>query len=162
MSRNFFAITQIKFVVTLDVTAAFEKLSNSDTAVQFMRDHREIAGVKNYELLDGDWDSIGCRRRIEMTNGTRLIETIQSIEHGRHFTYYLAEFTSPGQSSTSTIKSGYSQCRFQQNKDGSTTVKWRFALQPHKPILLPATWIYMKTAHRNFMKASVKNMQRSL
>lgn len=162
MAKNFFVITQIKFVVMLDIAMAFDKLSNSDTAMEFMRDHRRAAGVKNYKLIDGNWDRAGCRRRIEMTNGTRLIETIKSIEHGRHFTYHLTEFTSNDQTTKSTIKSGYSQCHFRQNKDGGTTVVWRFALQPQKQILLPATWIYMKTAHRNFMKASVKNMQQSL
>lgn len=162
MARNLFARARISFVVPLDIVSVFDQLSHPDTAVKFMGDHRRVAGVKSYELLDSDWNKVGSRRRIEMNNGTRLIETIKSIEHPSHFIYHLAEFGDPNQNKKSTIKSGYSQCHFRKNKDGSTTVQWRFALQPHKPILLPATWIYMKTSHRNFMKASVKKMRRSL
>ena len=161
MTRNFYARAQVRFVVPTDASLTFDQLSHPDTAIKFMGNYRGISGVKSYELLDDDWKSVGSRRQITMNNGSQILETIQSIEYGHHFTHNLTEFINSDIAAKSTIKSGYSQCHFQQNKDGSTTVKWRFALQPHKPILLPATWIYMKTAHRNFMKASVKNMRRS-
>lgn len=162
MTRNFYARAQVRFVVPTDAFLTFDQLSHPDTAIKFMGNYRGISGVKSYELLDDDWKSVGSRRQITMNNGSQILETIQSIEHGRHFKYLLTEFISSDIATKSTIKSGYSQCHFRQNKHGTTDVIWRFGLQPHKPILLPATWIYMKTVHRNFMKASVKKMKRSL
>ncbi len=143
----------IKQNVGLDAASAFELIADPDAAVKF------LDGVKSYELLDSNWNSVGARRRITLNNGTTILETIKVFKPFEHFTYELTDFN---ERFKLFLVRGTSQCWFVQTKTGTTQVTWRFTYQPRNLLLVPVLWIFMKLPYRRYMRAAALNIEHDI
>lgn len=144
--------------VKQDIRTTYRWVAHADTPIVMVTRKGPLGGFASYELITGDWTQEGSSRRISLDDGSKMTETIKTIEQPSYFDYQLDDYATP--MLRRLFKRAVGQFWFTAMRDGSTQVVWRYSFQPAGPLVTPAVWLFVNTIYRSYMRNAVGNMKR--
>lgn len=141
-----------------DIATTYAWVIHPDTPKVLLTRWGPLAGFAGYELTSGDWTLEGSIRRITLSDGSQMTETIKTLNEPIYYDYELTEFAPLLMKSL--FKRAYSQWWFAPRNDGSTHVIWRYSFEPANPLLAPVVWLFVQLIYRWFLAQAASNMVR--
>ncbi len=112
----------------------FEYLTDANNYSTLLKPLFPLAGINNVELIDADAPAIGVRRRVKMTDGMELVETIEQHEPLKVHGYFWGEGPKPPLSFL--VSKAVAQWDFNATDQG-TLVNWTYDFTLTSPIVWP-------------------------
>ncbi len=115
-----------------------------------------IPAVAGTEVISGDWDAVGARRRVILADGHQAVEEVLANDGPALFRYQVWGFTSPA-----GRFADYAVGEFRLAEAGTerTRVTWTYAFDPSSPLARVPLWLFVQTQFRPFMETGLERMK---
>jgi hypothetical protein len=109
----------------------------------------QIVGIEDQT---GDWDTAGQTRRINLKDGTHVLETIEVCDRPGYFEYKVGPFSGFNRHVMSHAKG---QFWFDGDESG-TLIRWTYTWHPQNVFVLPLAWVLTRVWKRYSEKLIVE------
>jgi hypothetical protein len=138
--------------------AVFEYLTSADNYATLLKPLFPLAGIQSVELIDANAPAVGVRRRVRMTDGMELVETIDHHEPSTVHGYSWGEGLRPPLSLI--VSQAVARWDFSET-DSGTMVNWTYDFTLTSPLVWPlAKPIFLR--FRTWMDAGLRRAQSTL
>jgi hypothetical protein len=100
----------------------------------------------------GDWDAVGQKRTVVLSDGSSARELVTGYEPAQFFSYSVSEFTGALHYIARSVEGMW---WFSENSQGQTEIKWQYAFIPRSIWTLPVLWLISKTIWRAYMRKAL-------
>jgi len=144
--------------IAAPLDAVFDYHTEADNYPGLLKPRFPLAGIKSVELIDAAVPAVGVRRRVTMTDGMELVETINQHESGKVHGYFWSEgLKSP---LSLIVTRAVAQWNFRETDNG-TLVHWTYDFTLTTPLVWPlAKPIFLR--FQTWMSLGLKRAQTAL
>jgi len=141
-------VSEVFTRVPLSCGAAFQAITALDVPRVF-RGHGPLPAVEALDEPIGNWESVGHSRRICLSDGSHVRETLTAVDRPRGFSYVVEGFS--GVIRWLTLRAT-GQWTFEAISDRETLIRWRYAYEPRSAAAWPLLWLVNQLLWRGYMR----------
>ena len=127
---------ETRALTTAAPEVAFDAVVPIDLTKYFKR-YGPIPQIVSIQDQTGDWDAAGQSRRINLKDGSHVLEKIDVCEPPGYFEYTVGPFSGFNRHVMTHAKG---QFWFDGNADG-TLIRWSYTWHPRNKLVLPLAWV---------------------
>lgn len=102
---------------------AFAYISSSSKLHEWLQKSGAIPGAKSVDLLEGEYDNVGDRRKITFVGGDTAIEQLLSYHPPANYAYKITDFSNFFKKLTDAAYGGL----WFDDEDGKTKITWEYS-----------------------------------
>lgn len=131
--------------------AAFDAVVPIDLTEHFTG-YGPIPRIVSIQDQTGDWDAAGQSRRINLKDGSHVLEAIDVYERPGYFEYTVGPFSGFNRHVMSHAKGRF----WFYGGDNGTLIRWSYTWYPKNAFVLPVAWILTRVWKRYSEKLIVE------
>lgn len=147
---------------SIDIAAESERVFDAAAAldpVRHIRPSGVLPGVAGCDDAQGGWSAIGQLRRLTLTDGVRLTETLTAFEPPRFYAYDVEGFAGLF---GALISGADASWRIEPARGGLTRVEWRYRFTPRGAIEGAMLRMLVRALWPGYMRRALESLKRSL
>lgn len=115
---------KVSVEVESSIEEVYEYITDSDMPVEIIKRHGIVHGPVSSELLDGQWNNVGDKKRLTFSDKSTSIEEILVLDDPNYYAYKVYDFSS--RMLSIFLKEIKGEWFLKELENGKTLVSWKY------------------------------------